>query len=271
MPNVSVEDQIVFGRGNDDVTNYFCYSLSIGVIRAGNVITVTEEFLNEHAKLYGTGAGSSVDRIELTINYGSTPLPYEPYKTPQTLTAQTPGGLPGIPVSSGGNYMDENGQQWICDEVDFKRGKYVQRVWKGTFDGSEDEYWTRYSNPDYKGFYTPDRIPEVCRRRAGLSNQFMIHKSGSPNVARIWIGAGNGSIYCVSNPYYDKTLEDFGLSNWKAHLAQNPLEVMTYLETPIETDLSDEEIAAYKALHTYSPATTVSNDAGAWMGVGYKK
>ena len=45
---------------------------------------------------------------------------------------------------------------------------------------------------------------------------------------------------------------------------------MTYLETPTETPLSSEELAAYKALHTYSPATTVSNDAGAWMKVGYK-
>lgn len=46
----------------------------------------------------------------------------------QTLTLSTPNGLPGIPVSSGGNYTDENGQQWICDEVDLGRGKYVQRV-----------------------------------------------------------------------------------------------------------------------------------------------
>ena len=39
----------------------------------------------------------------------------------------------------------------------------------------------------------------------------------------------------------------------------------------IETDLSAEEIAAYKALHTYTPNTTVSNDAGAWMKVGYRE
>ena len=49
-----------------------------------------------------------------------------------------------------------------------------------------------------------------------------------------------------------------------------PLVFAGQLATPIETDLPAEEIAAYKALHTYSPATTVSNDAGAWMKVGYK-
>lgn len=48
----------------------------------------------------------------------------------QTLTLQTPNALPGIPVSSGGNYTDENGQQWVCDEVDLARGVRVQRITK---------------------------------------------------------------------------------------------------------------------------------------------
>ena len=46
----------------------------------------------------------------------------------QTLTLPTPNGLPGIPVTSGGNYIDQNGQQWICDEVDLERGVKVQQV-----------------------------------------------------------------------------------------------------------------------------------------------
>lgn len=47
------------------------------------------------------------------------------------------------------------------------------------------------------------------------------------------------------------------------------LEVIWLLETPIETDLPAEEIAAYKALRTYGPTTVVSNDAGAGMEVTY--
>ena len=53
---------------------------------------------------------------------------YEPYKPVQTLTVSTPNGLLGIPVSSGGNYTDGNGQRWVCDEIDFARGVYVQRI-----------------------------------------------------------------------------------------------------------------------------------------------
>ena len=56
----------------------------------------------------------------------------------------------------------------------------------------------------------------------------------------------------------------------KSWVDENPVNVLYILETPIETDLPAEEIAAFQALHTYSPATTVSNDAGAWMKVGYK-
>ena len=55
----------------------------------------------------------------------------------QTITLQTPNGLPGIPVTSGGNYTDPSGQQWVCDEVDLERGVRVQRVDKGAFDSTK--------------------------------------------------------------------------------------------------------------------------------------
>ena len=62
---------------------------------------------------------------------------YEPYHDEQLLTLQTPNGLPGIPVTSGGNYTDPTGQQWICDEVDLERGVKVQRVDTAAFDSTK--------------------------------------------------------------------------------------------------------------------------------------
>ena len=61
---------------------------------------------------------------------------YSPYRE-QLLTLPTPNGLPGIPVTSGGNYTDPQGQQWVCDEVDLERGVKVQRVDKATFDSTK--------------------------------------------------------------------------------------------------------------------------------------
>ena len=52
--------------------------------------------------------------------------------------------------------------------------------------------------------------------------------------------------------------------------SENPPYVIGQLATPVETPLSPSDLAAYAALRTYSPTTVVSNDAGAWMKVGYK-
>lgn len=61
---------------------------------------------------------------------------YSPYRE-QLLTLPTPTGLPGIPVTSGGNYIDPQGQQWVCDEVGLERGAKVQRVDKEAFDSTK--------------------------------------------------------------------------------------------------------------------------------------
>ena len=55
--------------------------------------------------------------------------PYQPYVL-QTLTTSASNGLPGIPVTSGGNYTDADGQQWVCDEIDFAGKVYIQRIGK---------------------------------------------------------------------------------------------------------------------------------------------
>lgn len=70
------------------------------------------------------------------VEPGSTATTYAPYRE-QLLTLLTPNGLPGIPVTSGGNYTDPQGQQWMCDEVDLERGVRVQRVDKAAFDSTK--------------------------------------------------------------------------------------------------------------------------------------
>ena len=116
-------------------------------------------------------------------------------------------------------------------------------------------------------------LPEPMAYRNGFCNQFKVTTSGifdnTDMLVRLGSSARSTILYALHVEQYDPSLEDSGLSNWKAHLAAHPLEVMTYLTTATEEPLSPEELAAYKALHTYSPATTVSNDAEAWMKVGY--
>ena len=76
---------------------------------------------------------NTIVQISLTRDKSTA---YSPYRE-QLLPLPTPNGLPGIPVTSGGNYTDPQGQQWICDEVDFGKGVKVQRVDKGAFDATK--------------------------------------------------------------------------------------------------------------------------------------
>lgn len=81
--------------------------------------------------------GATVDfTIAAQLELGTTVTAYSPYRE-QLLTLPTPTGLPGIPVTSGGNYTDSTGQQWACDEVDLERGVKVQRVDKAAFDSTK--------------------------------------------------------------------------------------------------------------------------------------
>ena len=94
-----------------------------------------------------------------------------------------------------------------------------------------------------------------------MCNQFPVI-NGTDNC--VWIGVNNATLYVVSSE-----LVVNGVDAWKLHLSTSPMSVMYALTTPIETPLTDAEIAAYTALHTYKDHTEVSNDAGAWMELEY--
>ena len=74
--------------------------------------------------------------VKVQLELGTTATAYSPYRE-YLLTLTTPNGLPGIPVTSGGNYTDQSGQQWVCDEVDLERGIKVLRIDKGAFDATK--------------------------------------------------------------------------------------------------------------------------------------
>ncbi len=196
---------------------------------------------------------------------------YEPYKPVQKLIVPTPNGLPGIPVSSGGNYTDEKGQQWVADEIDFAKGEKVQWIKSVTLDGSE--LWSiagnnndikRYFRHDMKGFVEPNYGFYGLSEKLRVVNYSVVDKTPDTNV--------------ISFKYFFRLrLADVDIEkgatvgDLKAFLSKNPITVYYAASTPIRTPLPPETIAAYKALHTYSPTTTVINDAGAGMSAGYRR
>lgn len=211
----------------------------------------------------GAVAGDTIWFKNVQIEEAKSITAYEPYRTPQSTAIVTPNGLPGIPVPSntaGITYTDANGQEWIADEIDLERGKYVQRVWQAEFDGSKDEAWAVSGTT----FYSPS-LPTNMKFRDGVTNKYAVRNV--QNIQCVNFGRGNTAL-CVANPSeYDGSLDDKGLSNFKAHLAANPLVVMTYLDTPIERDLTSAELAEYTQLYGYKPTTVVENNSGCWMDV----
>lgn len=199
------------------------------------------------------------------INAGSTALPYEPYKPAQTLIIPTPNGLSGIPVSSGGNYTDADGQQWVCDEVDFKKGVYVQRV------------ATETPKAKWENFEETADVPNRYRISGALVNRYRDGSSKCLISHGIYTNCGIAPGWALnSTTFYYHPKEDVTKEEAKEQIlgfinSANPLTFLGQLETPIEKPLTTEQLATYKALRTYSPTTTVANDAEAGMSVGYAK
>lgn len=169
--------------------------------------------------------------------------------------------LPGIPVASGGNYTDSDGQQWICDEVDLERGVYVRRVMLADYDGSDDERWVKSAESYFYLVKTSMTYPSKANGVA-LATRFVFVPGSLTQPGYFKLGNAYGPMVRVPEGVTDAS----GLRTW---IAANPFSVVYELETPIETTLSETEIAAYRALHSNYPNTTVLNDAGAHMAVAY--
>lgn len=200
-PNLKYKDVVeCFVKKNTPIALVFKGDL---VSQGGNILFFDE---NNNQNWFGIDKGKAEHHIKYSVDvtkfkylmadtasenvcltWNASSPDYEPYRE-QLLTLPTPNGLPGIPVTSGGNYIDQSGQQWVCDEVDMERGVKVQRIDKAAFDST-------------------------------------------------------------------KTLAE-----------QNAI-----LATPIETPLTPDEIAAYKALTTYGPDTVVQAGDGAGVKLEYQR
>lgn len=176
----------------------------------------------------------------------------------QTLTLQTPNALLGIPVTSGGNYTDENGQQWVCNEVDLTRGVYLQRITKIKLTSSMN--WTKTGYNVDRYFCTFDGIDAagvLCTHFSAAINGETVGGIATNNGTTIGFAyAGKGTT----------TVDDF-----KAFLDANEVYIYVPLEIYIKTHLPSAEIAAYKALTTYAPKTVISVSGSAEMIALYQR
>ena len=172
----------------------------------------------------------------------------------KTITLFTPGGLPGIPATSGGNYTDPSGQQWICDEVDLERGMMVQRVYKVDVDGENIKFEQSgdYANLMPKGL--PIALYAKGQRTYAIST--------FTGLSWFYNKMHGQFLYLIAADIADQLNESCKKQLGKVYYA---------LATPIETPLTPAEIAAYKALTTYAPDTVVQASDGAGIKLDYQR
>lgn len=134
---------------------------------------------------------------------------------------------------------------------------------KLVIDGSN---WNKYDSYGYNGFQCNAVLPENMLRRDGFCNQLIVinrldsdsGKNYTPNS--LWIGVDSSTLYAVNNDFYDVSLEDCGVTNWRNHLNENPLEVWTYTDNSELIPFTEEEMAQYRALVGYEDITTIQSD-----------
>lgn len=274
--------QIIFGLAMTSDEGYILSGCPSGGSAEGYALRVFKPDLSKYYTDFGDGVtikDAVIGGAEIRITSGATvtnitfyPMlrlasveddTYEPYQK-QSSIFTTPNGLPGIKVtdSSLATYTDENGQMWCADEVDLGRGVYVQRIFKKILTG--DEHYGSSGQTLY--MIVTNIIGEEV-----MSNS--IYSYADKN--HLYGGYAHG---IAGNPAYNQIFIRIpGITTVDALTAMveekynngTPVEIHYILATPIETPLSTEEIAAYKALHTNYPTTTVMNDCGADMEVEY--
>ena len=251
-----VNDVFLSGGKSESISIVYTNMVNKGYKDVGNGIYIPnqfdyEKYPNSRIQIQITeGTTVTNEIIRPMLNAGSTALPWEPCKL-QPLTLSIPNGLPGIPVDSGGNYTDESGQQWICDEVDFERGKYIQRV-------IQKENLTFTKNGDYtvegSELYFCS-VPEFS-------------KTG--NVS--YIGTGMSTHMRYTNTVLDKNevgfyigyggiwarIKDVGDLDTFNEKLQDAVFYFTYTNmSPIEIDLTEEQLKSYRSLYTNYSTTNV--------------
>lgn len=178
----------------------------------------------------GIRTGTKLRKVQ--IEASQAPTPYAPYFDGGT--AQAPDLMAAVDGSCQSAYDPQTGAltDWWWPEIEL-RG---------------DETWAAYTSGSWIGFRVINALPETMSRNAYWCNMFAPLKKGeTASSPHLWCGVGNNILFAVASssvgfPYYDDTLEDKGLANWKAHLAEQPLRVRVARNEPLLTYASSSRL-----------------------------
>lgn len=176
----------------------------------------------------------------LNTEEDSVATEYEPYHEDIYIVnfSNTLSAVPGF--GDYYNYTDENGQRYVCDEIDFKRGKLIKRTMSTILPktGWQQNKALEPLDTYYEivNFNALDSSVSA-KGNSTISNYFDKYSNKSNYVAAI-----QSSIY-IRFPLYTgiDTLEKA-----REFMETHDVEVVYILKTPIEIDLTDNQLEQFK-------------------------
>ena len=257
-----------------------------------NIASLKEDLSNKITKFYASNQGethitdSDNGKIQDMMIYGKssqdgTPTPENPVEIKSvvnpTVKVTNEDGLKvqsvtlnnitlnAIPVSSGGN-VTINGQQYIADYVDVERGKLVKKLKSFTISDIKTVLtWGVNKNADnITGFYfytSGNSLPEV--NSGVMASTILRYNSnawGGRNVGcAMSVGSDSYAISSVPTNILEDISSDKNACASFVKICENTNAIFFYsMTSPVETDLTPEEIEAFKELVTYYPVTNIS-------------
>lgn len=190
----------------------------------------------------------------------NTLLPYKPYQSSQATLSYE---LNAIPVSSGGN-VTIDGQQYIADYVDVEKGVLVRNMACGNIldmfyidsVNEGDAKWWDSSVSDMVDM-RPNSGYKFSNKITGLFSKLKSYSFNEFHNKKIAMGIMNNQQYLIIN-----MPKSYGLTTkqkWEDFLRD--CKILKQLESPVEINLTQDQIEAFKALSTYYPKTYIDAES----------
>lgn len=209
VPNLEGDSIVLFGYHADGTRTEIARLLA-STTRRSVAGTISKDVVSLY---FVSNRAGTISDIQLEL--GSTATPYEPY--------------------TGRSITIDLGQTVYGGHLDVLTGELVIENKRFISDGSDD--WGVYSS--YSGYYVG--LPDMRKgaRQDGISNMLTNSKSSAQGQENaFWLGINNNNVYLIG--VYDSmgaTLNEFN-----AYLAEHNLEIMYPLATPIEIQLTPNQV-----------------------------
>lgn len=204
----------------------------------------------------GNATASGVTAIlkGVQLEVGSARTDFAPMLDKLTAAIDTPNGLPGVPVSSGGNYVDSGETRWICDTIDLEAGTYTKRCGVVTLDGSVPSDWRKDSTTSGNYRFAYPKLVDVIQRTNNdsyapllCSHYPVVSANGTWSMGnRNGIAvADNGGVYVT-----DADLNTSGstVADLMAKFSAHPMAIVYVLAAPEVVQLTTAQLTALRSL-----------------------